>query len=1196
MLSGAFFGVYGLDSYMSLGDLRKIISRQDPFPSVRALLEGQARLISVEEIAPDAKPVFAATVTADEPKTTVILAYSEDEAERLYEGLITFGVPEARICLVPAADAGIFDDGAPDWGAIGARIRALTMLSVRDGGVIVLPISAALAVTVERSAFAAAVQVLKKGQEMDIGEAGMMLAKGGYRRADLVTELGEFSLRGGLVDVWPPTESTPIRIELFGDEIDSIRRFDAESQRSTETLQDILIPPAREGVLADNFERAASELEAHLEEQTEALRAQGHPDEAESLETKVNEHLFSIRQGTAFNGLEYYLPALVKREVCLLDWLPRDALVLWDEPNLTKGSWERIWQELLEVKLHRASRGQALALEQDHFVAIDHGRQEILKRRSLIFSSLPHASSWLQTPHRIQFQSAGMETFGSQVQVFAENAATWMEHGFRIVLVTPQVLRMGEMLRELDLRPIHGELHGEIEDGITVLEGNIATGFRLPAMKLIVVSEHDIFGTQTARRPRPSRRESRPIHSVADIKEGDFIVHIHHGIGVYKGLVTRTDAFGTRDYLHLEYAGGDKLYVPADQTDRVQKYTGSESGPPTVHRLGGSDWARTKRKVKESVKQMAKELLQIYAAREALGGHSYGPDTPWQSEMEQAFPYRETQDQMRAIKEVKKDLEKAKPMDRLICGDVGFGKTEVAIRAAFKVVLEGRQVAVLCPTTVLAQQHHNTFNERLAAFPVRCEMLSRFRTPKEQRAILEDMRAGNVDIVIGTHRLLGKDVEFKDLGLIIVDEEHRFGVSHKERLKQMRVSVDVLTLTATPIPRTLHMSLAGIRDMSVINQAPEGRMPVRTYVREFDDDLVREAIVREMDRDGQVFFVHNRVESIHMLADRISNLVPYARVAIGHGQMSESELEKVMYDFYHNKYDILLCTTIIESGLDIPNANTIIINNADKLGLAQLYQLRGRVGRSDRQAYAYLLYKSELVLTESAEHRLAAIREFADLGSGFKIAMRDMEIRGAGNLLGPEQHGQMVSVGFDMYCSLLSQAVKELKGEPEQEERTLPKVELPVEAYIPSDYVPGENQRIAIYRKMASQYTEKDVTRLEEELDDRFGPPPASVRNALAILRLRVQAEQIGVSSIGEESGRLSVVFKPGVVIEPVALRQFMRTMPDHWWESTRVRMKLDGANPIESVSEFLRLVGRSLIKPGKEGVVKKRKIVIRRK
>ncbi len=1165
---------------MPLGTLKSIISAREPFRGIRKAMKGQARLVAVEELAPPVKPVFAAALAGDEQGPVAVVAYSQEEADRLWEGLIAYGFPEDLVTVVPAADSLLFEDGEPDWDEAGARINGLTRLALGQPGVLIMPLTSALRRTVPKDRFRRALVSVRAGQTLNLRDLARTLAVAGYRRDDLVTEVGQFSLRGGLLDVWPPTARTPVRIEMFDDEVESIRPFDAESQRSEGSLESVTLPPAREALYDEQPDRAADILQGYLDEQVLALQEAGRRPDADALEIRVSKHIAAMREASAFNGIEYYLPCLTSETVCLLDWLPPDALVIWDEPHFCQSNLEQRLEELADIYVNRASRGQALGLSHEHHVPFEAGRDRILKHRTLVMSSLPHNAPWLAGARRFTLPSGEMETFGSQVGVLAENVKAWVEHDQAVVIVTPQVLRVGKMLLELGVRPIHGELKGDIEPGVWVIEGNLDTGFRLPGAALVVVSDADIFGSTMLRRPKPSHRDSKPITAVSEISEGDFIVHEHHGIGVYRGMVQLSKDYGTREFLLLEYSGGDRLYVPADQMDRVRKYSGADSGPPTVHRLGGADWARTRKKVKRAVREMARELLQVYAAREALGGYGYPPDQPWQAEMEQAFPFRETRDQERAIADVKRDMEIPKPMDRLICGDVGFGKTEVAMRAAFKVVLDGRQVAVLCPTTVLAQQHHNVFSERFGAFPVKVEMLSRFRSPAEQRAILDELKAGNIDVIIGTHRLLSKDVEFKDLGLIVVDEEQRFGVTHKERLKQIRLSVDVLTLTATPIPRTLHMSLSGLRDMSVVNEAPEGRIPVRTYVREYDDELVREAIVRELDRDGQVYLVHNRVESITRLAERVAKLVPHARLAIGHGQMSEHELEKVMLDFYHHRFDVLVCTTIIESGLDVPTANTIVINNADKLGLAQLYQLRGRVGRSDRQAYAYLLYKSDLILSEVAERRLGAIREFADLGSGFKVAMRDLEIRGAGNILGPEQHGQMISVGFDMYCHLLAEAVREIKGEQTPEEPAMPQVDLSVEAYIPERYIPHEHTRIGIYRKMAVQRTMDDISRLDDELRDRFGAPPEPVEKALALLRLKVRCRDLGVRSVTEDQGRIVVTLEPPVQIREDALRQLSRTFREHWWEARQIRLQPPKSDPLAFVDEFLSLIERSLARP----------------
>jgi transcription-repair coupling factor (superfamily II helicase) len=707
---------------------------------------------------------------------------------------------------------------------------------------------------------------------------------------------------------------------------------------------------------------------------------------------------------------------------------------------------------------------------------------------------------------------------------------------------------------------------------VTVTEGRLSAGLRLPGVKLVIVSDAEVFG-ERRNHLRPQRtqqrtfKQGRPITSLLELKEGDLVVHVSHGIGRYRGLVRMKSDGVEREFLRIDYADPDKLYVPSDQLDRVQKYIGSDESAPSINRLGGGEWFRTKARVKARVREMAKELLKLYAARQAVRGYACSADTVWQQEMETAFDYEETPDQLTAIHDVKRDLEAPRVMDRLICGDVGFGKTEVAIRAAFKVVTEGRQVAVLVPTTVLAQQHLNTFAERLAAFPVKVEMLSRFRSRPEQKKIVEGLEEGRIDIVIGTHRLLSKDIQFRDLGLLIVDEEQRFGVAHKERLKQLRTSVDVLTLSATPIPRTLHMSLTGIRDMSVIEDPPEGRLAVRTFCLEADDRVIREAILRELDRSGQVYFVHNRIDSIHEQADRLQKLVPQARIRIGHGQMREGDLEEVMLDFYDREFDILLSTTIIESGLDIPNVNTIVIHDADHMGLAQLHQLRGRVGRSSRQAYCFLLYKPMKQLTEVAEKRLQALREFAELGAGFKIALRDMEIRGAGNLLGAEQHGFMVAVGFDLYCQMIQESVRELQGEL-VEEALLPGVSLPISAFLPHDYIPTEGLRIAFYRKIAACRTPEHVQQVQDEIEDRFGDPPKPVWHLLALMRLRMSCVEAGVGRI--ETDKESVVFWMARRIEREETRELFRAFRRAQFQPDRIVLYVDQSEPLRAVENMV--------------------------
>ena len=754
----------------------------------------------------------------------------------------------------------------------------------------------------------------------------------------------------------------------------------------------------------------------------------------------------------------------------------------------------------------------------------------------------------IQFGRSISTQAGAMESFAGRMPAFFEAIDGWLGARFRCVIVTEQAERVRQILAEHKL-PVSpsDRLETGGEAGVYVLPGSLLGGFKLPEANLMLATDTDIFGHRAHQKPQKRAfKEGLKITSYLELREGDFVVHINHGIGRYAGITRMKGADGAeRDYLLLEYDAGDKVYVPTDQVDRVQKYIGSADSPPTVTRLHTGDWARATSKARKQVQEMAVELIKLYAARKASTGHALPPDTPWQTEMEDAFPYEETPDQMAAIEDVKRDLEDDKPMDRLICGDVGYGKTEVAIRAAFKVVNAGRQVAILCPTTILAQQHLGTFRERLAAYPVKIEMLSRFVSKAESTQTLRGLEEGTVDIVIGTHKILSKDVKFHRLGLLVVDEEQRFGVTHKERIKQMKKNVDVLTLTATPIPRTLHMSLSGIRDMSLIDDPPEGRMAIKTYVKEYDDELVREVILRELDRGGQIYFLHNRIESISHVAEKIRRLVPSARCEIAHGQMHADDLEDIMLRFEDKDFDVLVCTTIVESGLDIPNVNTIVVDNADRLGLSQLYQLRGRVGRSRRQGYAYLLYRKDKQLTDVAEKRLNALREFSDLGSGYKVALRDLEIRGAGNLLGAAQSGTVSTVGFDLYTQLLSQAINEMRGEPSEGDFELPNVSLPLDALIPGLYIPSEAERILMYKKLTAVRKVEDVQRIQEEFEDRYGDPPRPVWNLLSLLRLRLRCADIGISAIVAEKRRVAVRFS-GTHLTQEIIRKLARHHMQH--------------------------------------------------
>ena len=808
----------------------------------------------------------------------------------------------------------------------------------------------------------------------------------------------------------------------------------------------------------------------------------------------------------------------------VLDYLPPSSVLMLDEPDELQRQARMLWEHAAPATLV--------------------SWEDLLRRaHATVRLSLSALHAAENVKAEIQMRFTGVEAFGGQMKLLARALEEWQAKGQRIVVATTQAQRMREILTDHGVSALAtGESATLPEPGtVAVINAPLSRGFQLDAAALVVVSDSEIVGWRRRRR-KLRFREGIRLYSWTDLTTGDLVVHIHHGIGIYRGMVRLLLHSAERDYLHLEYAQGDRLYVPTDQINLVQRYIGVEGQQPKIHRLGGAEWEREKKRVKEAAQEMARELLQLYAVRETVPGHAFSADTPWQQELEATFEFEETPDQWLAIQDVKRDMEAPKPMDRLIAGDVGYGKTEVALRAAFKAVMDGKQVAVLVPTTILAQQHYNVFLKRLAAYPVKVEVLSRFRSRLEQRRVIDGVAAGTVDIAIGTHRLLQKDVRFAKLGLVIIDEEQRFGVKHKEQLKQLRRSVDVLTLTATPIPRTLHMSLVGLRDMSVMETPPDARLPIMTEIRPQAEETTREAILRELDRGGQVYVVHNRVETIERAARRIRAAVPQARVAVAHGQMPEERLEQVMMDFLGGRSDVLVCTTIVEIGLDIPRVNTIIVEDAHLMGLSQLYQLRGRVGRSDRQAYCYLLYPRGAPLTDEARQRLQAMQEFVELGSGFKLAMRDLEIRGAGNLLGPEQHGHLAAVGFELYSRLLDESIRELRGQI-VEEAPDATVDLGVDAYLPESYIPDEGQRMAMYRKMAAVRTPEEADEVAEEIADRYGPPPSQAVNLQRIVRLRALARDAGVAAISREQDRIALKRAAGWSLtadeEAALLRQF---------------------------------------------------------
>ena len=880
----------------------------------------------------------------------------------------------------------------------------------------------------------------------------------GYERVGQVEMPGQFSVRGGIVDIYCLTEENPWRIELWGDEIDSIRSFDPESQRSLENLEEITIYPAVE----------------HIGD---------------------------------------------KDMVSFLDYFPEERTIIFlDEPNRLAEKGGAVEEEYRQSRMHREEKGSR-NLPENWLCSFEQLQKELNKRNCISVCALePKQAGW-KVREKFYLEVKSISAYNNSFELLVKDLHQYKKQGYRIALLSgsrTRAERLAKDLQEEGLAAFYGQDYDrEICPGeIMVVYGHAKKGFEYPLIKFAVMTESDIFGQEQKKKKKKKNYSGSRIQDFAELSVGDFVVHEKHGLGIYRGIEKVEVDRIVKDYIKIEYRGGSNLYIPATQLDCLQKYSGADAAKaPKLNKLGTQEWNKTKSKVRGAVKNIAKELVELYAVRQEKEGYVCGPDTVWQREFEEMFPYEETEDQLSAIEDAKRDMESTRIMDRLICGDVGYGKTEVALRAAFKEVQESRQVAYLAPTTILAQQIYNTFVQRMKEFPVRVELLCRFRTPAQQKKAIEDLKKGQVDVIIGTHRILSKDVQFKNLGLLIVDEEQRFGVTHKEKIKQLKKDVDVLTLTATPIPRTLHMSLIGIRDMSVLEEPPMDRMPIQTYVMEYDEETVREAINRELRRGGQVYYVYNRVTDIADVALRIAKLVPDARVDFAHGQMSERELENVMYSFVNGDIDVLVSTTIIETGLDISNVNTMIIHDSDRYGLSQLYQLRGRIGRSNRTAYAFLMYRKNVMLKETAEKRLAAIREYTDLGSGFKIAMRDLELRGAGNLLGAQQHGHMNAVGYDLYCKMLNEAVKEAKGIHTMEDFET-SVDLNVDAYIPDSYISNEFQKLDIYKRIAGIETQQDYDDMLEELLDRFGEPGKAVLNLLAIAKLKAIAHQGYVTEI----------------------------------------------------------------------------------
>lgn len=1061
----------------------------------------------------------------------VIVTYNEVKAKEIYED---YRLYDRDVLIYPAKDFIFYSADIRGNAIVRNRLRVLKRLIEGKASTIIVTLDGGMDRLLPLEQIKERILTVTQSTILKQQEFISDLVHLGYVRQAQVEAPGEFAVRGGIIDIFPLTEEAPYRIELWGDEIDSIRIFDVSSQRSIEQADSLTIYPAAEVIPDEERIRAGlKRIEEEEKKYYKSLRDQFKTEEAARIHSIINEFREELESHQAYVTLESFINYFYDRTMSFFEYFSNeDTIFFLDEPGRLIEKGEAVETEFREGMIGRIEKGYILPGQMDVIYSHKEVMSLLAGKNSILISTMEAKNSLISPKKKCHFTVQTVASYHKNFDILVKDLEHWKRNKYRVILLSgsrTRAMRLSEDLRDFNLNAFYSEDMDRVLQGgeIMVAYGNLKRGFEYPLIKFVIISESDIFGTEKKKKRKKSAYEGSKIHSFSDLTPGDYVVHENHGLGIYRGIEKIEVDKITKDYIKIEYGGGGVLYVPATGLDVIQKYSGSEGRKPKINKLNSIEWKNTKARVKGAVKEIAKELVELYAQRQAKEGFAFSPDTVWQKEFEEAFPYEETEDQLAAIEAVKKDMESKKIMDRLICGDVGYGKTEVAIRAAFKAVSDGKQVVFLVPTTILAQQHYNTLVQRMMDYPISIDVLSRFRTAAEQKKIIERLKKGSLDIVVGTHRVLSSDVKFKNLGLLIVDEEQRFGVTHKEKIKQLKKDVDVLTLTATPIPRTLHMSLVGIRDMSILDVPPVDRLPIQTYVLEHNDEIIREAISRELARDGQVYYVYNRVNGIDEVADKVARLVPEANVAYAHGQMNERTLEKIMFEFISGEIDVLVSTTIIETGLDISNVNTIIIDDADRLGLSQLYQLRGRVGRSNRTAYAFLMYRRDKMLKEVAEKRLHAIKEFTELGSGFKIAMRDLEIRGAGNLLGAEQSGHMEAVGYDLYCKMLNDAIKSLKGDMVDEEAFETTVDMDIDAYIPASYIKNEMQKLDIYKRIADIENEEEMMDMQEELIDRFGDMPAAVNNLLHIALIKALCHQAYVIALSQKGNDVRLMMYP---------------------------------------------------------------------
>ncbi|MBR0132382.1 MAG: transcription-repair coupling factor [Lachnospiraceae bacterium] len=1068
-----------------------------------------------------------AQALSDNVSFRVIITYNDLQARKMAESYRLF---DEDVLFYPAKDFIFYQSDIQGRQLVRERMKVIERLISGKGGTIITTIDAGMDERLPFKRFKDAVIKIDESSEIDLKKLEKQLGFMGYERAAKTESEGEFSIQGGIIDIYPMNAENPYRVELWGDEIDTIRSFDPVSQRSIEKVDGFSVYPACESLFTkEEIEGGLKKLKKEAKELSDKLRDEMKTEEAARLLRQVKELEENLSFAFYAVNLDSYILSFTKQTESLFDCFPEGTIYFMDEPARVTEHGEAVDLEYSESMKHRLEKGYVLPSQ---IKAVRSSKEviSVLAKKPLVLLSTLSGSTQIKEKAKFDLTVKSINTYRSDFALLTKDVASYKKLGYRTIIVTGSRTRGARLAKDLTDYDIpafftESKTRTAAPGEVMIVYGQLPGGFEYPLIKFVVISESDIFGTKKQIKKSDHTKDKKKLLDFNQLKPGDYVIHENHGLAIYRGLFEIESDHVKKDYIKLEYAGNGKLYIPVTNLDMLQKYSdgGNEDKKPKLASLNSQEWNKTKYRVKADINKIAEELVELYAKRQSFKGFAYSKDNVWQQEFEELFPYEETADQLRAIEDTKADMESDRIMDRLVCGDVGYGKTEIAIRAAFKAVQDSKQVAILVPTTILAQQHYNTLLQRLQNFPVTVDMLSRFRTKKEQSETLKKLKSGELDIVVGTHRLLSTDVVFKNLGLLIVDEEQRFGVTHKEKIKQLKTSVDVLTLSATPIPRTMHMSLVGIRDMSVLDEPPVDRMPIQTYVLEHNDELIREAISRELARGGQVYYVHNRITGIEDVAARLSAALPDANIAFAHGRMQERQLEKIMVSFIAGEIDVLISTTIIETGMDISNVNTMIIDDADRFGLAQLYQLRGRVGRSNRTAYAFLMYRKDKILREEAEKRLAAIREFTELGAGVKIAMRDLEIRGAGNLLGERQSGHMSIVGYDLYCKMLAEAVKKLKGE-EVESDFETSVDMEVDAFIPANYISNEMVRLDIYKKIAQIENDEDLSDLTDELTDRYGDMPEEVNTLLYSSLIRALAKKVYVTDLKQRGSNLELV------------------------------------------------------------------------